>query len=103
MECVSEQKTICHYDTDQPDHRKVSKLISNTNFFYSIVNPGIFIYQWDARKKEVINKLDCSKLLPCSESVNSISIEDHMVDFQVKFFLFLRFQNQNRLFLFVFR
>lgn len=85
MDCVSEQNTICHYEANQPDHRKVSKLISNKNFFYSVVNPGIFIYQWEVRKKEVFNKLDCSKLLPCSESVNSISIEDHMVDFQVMF------------------
>lgn len=28
--------------------------------------------------KEILNKLDCSKLAPCSESLMSISIEDHL-------------------------
>lgn len=38
---------------------------------------GFVIYQWDAHKRQILHRLDCSKLAPCSESLMSISIEDH--------------------------
>lgn len=39
---------------------------------------GTVVYQWDIFKKTIIQKLDCSKLAPCSESLMSISIEQHL-------------------------
>ena len=39
--------------------------------------PGYYVYQWDADKRTVKNKLDCSKLVPCSESLKTIAIDEH--------------------------
>ncbi|XP_063218267.1 leucine-rich repeat serine/threonine-protein kinase 1 isoform X2 [Bacillus rossius redtenbacheri] len=44
----------------------------------SYVYPGCVVYQWDVATRTIINKLDCSKLIPCSESLKSISIEEHL-------------------------
>lgn len=45
---------------------------------YSYVSPGCILYQWNAVTKTIENRLDCSKLVPCSESLKSISIEEHL-------------------------
>lgn len=47
-------------------------------FVWSFVYPGSVVYQWDVETKTLVNKLDCSKLVPCSESLKSISIEEHL-------------------------
>jgi len=39
---------------------------------------GCVVYQWDPTTHNIVNKLDCSKLVPCSESLKSISIEEHL-------------------------
>ncbi|XP_021920937.1 leucine-rich repeat serine/threonine-protein kinase 1 isoform X3 [Zootermopsis nevadensis] len=44
----------------------------------SYVYPGCVVYQWDPTTHNILNKLDCSKLVPCSESLKSISIEEHL-------------------------
>lgn len=48
--------------------------------FYQIIfnYKGSIVYQWDMRERMLIQKLDCSKLAPCSESLLSISIEQHL-------------------------
>ncbi|KAK3921714.1 Leucine-rich repeat serine/threonine-protein kinase 1 [Frankliniella fusca] len=45
---------------------------------WSCVYPSSVVHQWDVDTKTLVNKLDCSKLVPCSESLKSISIEDHL-------------------------
>ncbi|XP_050691737.1 leucine-rich repeat serine/threonine-protein kinase 1-like isoform X4 [Eriocheir sinensis] len=45
---------------------------------WSYVYPGCVVYHWDAKEQKVVNRLDCSKLVPCSESLQSISIEEHL-------------------------
>ncbi|KAF2362731.1 Ankyrin repeat [Trinorchestia longiramus] len=40
--------------------------------------PGSAVYHWDAVQQTVLNRLDCSKLVPCSESLQSISIEERL-------------------------
>jgi len=39
---------------------------------------GCIVYQWDVLTRKIMNKLDCSKLIPCSESLKSISIEERL-------------------------
>lgn len=39
---------------------------------------GCIVYQWDVVTRKIMNKLDCSKLIPCSESLKSISIEERL-------------------------
>lgn len=36
------------------------------------------LYQWSTLAKKVINQLDCLKLVPCSESLGSISIDKNL-------------------------
>nr|XP_045599191.1 leucine-rich repeat serine/threonine-protein kinase 1-like isoform X5 [Procambarus clarkii] len=45
---------------------------------WSYVYPGCVVYHWDAKEQKLVNRLDCSKLVPCSESLQSISIEEHL-------------------------
>lgn len=56
----------------------VVKLVSAGNNIWSYVQPGCIVYQWDQKSRNIINKLDCSKLVPCSESLKSIAIEEHL-------------------------
>ncbi|XP_042236093.1 uncharacterized protein LOC121875569 [Homarus americanus] len=48
------------------------------NSIWSYVYPGCVVYHWDAKDQKLVNRLDCSKLVPCSESLQSISIEEHL-------------------------
>ncbi|XP_063611108.1 leucine-rich repeat serine/threonine-protein kinase 1-like [Penaeus indicus] len=48
------------------------------NSIWSYVYPGCVVYHWDVKEKKLVNRLDCSKLVPCSESLQSISIEEHL-------------------------
>lgn len=53
----------------------------NDDFILSICNScfaGCIVYQWDVVTRRILNKLDCSKLIPCSESLKSISIEERL-------------------------
>ncbi|XP_055923849.1 leucine-rich repeat serine/threonine-protein kinase 1 isoform X2 [Eupeodes corollae] len=76
---VSGHQAVCH--SDEPniiEDLKVARLCSNDQYVYSCLYPGFMVYQWNIRTKAIENKLDCSKLLPCSESLKSISIDEHL-------------------------
>lgn len=75
---VSERKTLAHFDGPNMTDFTVSLLYPSENYVFSYVSPGCVLYQWDATDKMITNRLDCSKLVPCSESLNSISIEEHL-------------------------
>lgn len=55
-------------------------------YVYSTVSPGCVLYQWHTgggdrspdEGRRIVQRLDCSKLVPCSESLNSIAIEEHL-------------------------
>lgn len=53
-------------------------LLSAENSVLSYTYPGCIVYQWDIETRQIINKLDMSKLVPCSESLKSISIEENL-------------------------
>ncbi|XP_066583862.1 leucine-rich repeat serine/threonine-protein kinase 1 [Prorops nasuta] len=53
-------------------------VLSADNCVLSYTYPGCIVYQWDLDSREIINKLDMSKLVPCSESLKSISIEENL-------------------------
>lgn len=76
---VTSQHTLSHYQSTIPlKGLNVSLLESSDIYVYSYVAPGCVLYQWNASTKSVENKLDCSKLVPCSESLKSIAIEEHL-------------------------
>lgn len=74
---VVDHEILNHY---QPIIEKVDvlNLISVGDNVWSYVRPGCIVYQWDTKTKTIVNKLDCSKLVPCSESLKSIAIEEHL-------------------------
>lgn len=85
---IVRQTTIDHYidrhfnqfNVPIAERNDVFLLVGTNNqpFVFSVLYSGYIIYQWDAQKKIITHKLDCSKLAPCSESLMSISIEDHL-------------------------
>ena len=46
---------------------------------WTYLYPGCHVYLWDPASKQVMNRLDCSKLVPCSESLKTIAIDEHFV------------------------
>lgn len=75
---VTTKQSLYHSETMiNPDYN-VQILCSSKKFMYSYVSPGCTLYQWSCETKTLLNSLDCSKLVPCSESLNSISIEEHV-------------------------
>ncbi|XP_062127004.1 LOW QUALITY PROTEIN: leucine-rich repeat serine/threonine-protein kinase 1 [Drosophila sulfurigaster albostrigata] len=76
---VCGHQALCH--SEEPnliEDVKVSRLCSNDSHVFSCLYPGCMVYQWGAASKRIENKLDCSKLLPCSESLQSIAIDEHV-------------------------
>lgn len=73
---VLECKTLCHFELANDTF--VSLLNASKDYVYSYVSPGSTLYQWNNRSKTIKNRLDCSKLVPCSESLWSISIEENL-------------------------
>lgn len=73
--------TLDHYqDTDVPimDKLDVRHMITNDEYVWTSMYLGCVVYQWNVSTQKVIHKLDCSKLAPCSESLMSICIEEHL-------------------------
>lgn len=74
---VTGQEIVNHY---QPiiENVNVVKIVADEFSIWSYVHPGCIVYQWNQKNRTIINKLDCSKLVPCSESLKSIAIEEHL-------------------------
>lgn len=62
-----ESSTVLRVTTDE-DGRHV----------WTYAYPGCVVRQWEVTTGRATNKLDCSKLVPCSESLKSIAIEEHL-------------------------
>ncbi|XP_064112289.1 leucine-rich repeat serine/threonine-protein kinase 1-like isoform X1 [Macrobrachium nipponense] len=89
---VTSQDAVSHFSTSTPPptsdacdvlilhspQNPSSVLPHLRNSMWSYVYPGCVVYHWDVKDQKVVNRLDCSKLVPCSESLQSISIEEHL-------------------------
>ncbi|EFX70096.1 hypothetical protein DAPPUDRAFT_113034 [Daphnia pulex] len=65
------------FDYDEETHYE--NLAETTSpVVWSYVYPGCVVYRWCANTRRILHRLDCSKLAPCSESLQSISIEEHL-------------------------
>ena len=69
-------------------------LLSADNSVLSYTYPGCIVYQWDTDCKQIVNKLDMSKLVPCSESLKSISIEENLTSEKCQITAFETCMNQ---------
>uniref|UniRef100_A0A1B6DQ53 non-specific serine/threonine protein kinase n=1 Tax=Clastoptera arizonana TaxID=38151 RepID=A0A1B6DQ53_9HEMI len=83
---VTGHEILNHFDPMVPNCDVLTLISSHSPVVYSdgpasvwtYVYPGCVVYQWDPDTRTIANKLDCSKLVPCSESMKSISIEEHL-------------------------
>lgn len=76
---VSGQHHLTHFQTPLPTRGlTVALLCASDDWVYSYVAPGCILYQWRSTGKQIENRLDCSKLVPCSESLKSIAIDEHL-------------------------
>uniref|UniRef100_A0A915IK65 LRRK2 beta-propeller domain-containing protein n=1 Tax=Romanomermis culicivorax TaxID=13658 RepID=A0A915IK65_ROMCU len=72
--------SVNHYDP-VIEGVEVSRLVSSPNngrYVWSYIYPGCVLYQWDVNQRSIISKLDCSKIAPCSESINTLNIEERL-------------------------
>uniref|UniRef100_A0A182VV89 non-specific serine/threonine protein kinase n=1 Tax=Anopheles minimus TaxID=112268 RepID=A0A182VV89_9DIPT len=77
---VSGQHHLTHFPAPLPVRGLSVALLyaSGDDFVYSYLSPSYILYQWRSSSKRVENKLDCSKLVPCSESLKSIAIDERL-------------------------
>ncbi|GAB6033061.1 hypothetical protein CHUAL_012677 [Chamberlinius hualienensis] len=77
---VTAQNVLVHDDLNQPnlEVKLLTTELAVPTSIWSYVYPGCIVYHWDTNDRKMLNKLDCSKLAPCSESLKSISIEEHL-------------------------
>jgi hypothetical protein len=76
---VSDHHRLSHFESSLPSKGLyVAKLYASNQHVYSYVAPSCVLYQWSSLQKTIENKLDCSKLIPCSESMKSIQIDEHL-------------------------
>ena len=72
---VTNQDIVTHPLLHMTEVRQVAATEDN-QLVFTYLHPGCVIYQWSVETKTIINKLDCSKLIPCSESLVTINIDD---------------------------
>ena len=75
---VTGQQVINHNDP-MVENVEVLQVITGDGdlkaYVWTFLYPGFHVYQWEA--KNIKNRLDCSKLVPCSESLKTIAIDEH--------------------------
>ncbi|KAG7189414.1 hypothetical protein KM043_017118 [Ampulex compressa] len=70
---------VCHVSGETAVKKLFATyLLSAESCVLSYTYPGCIVYQWDVDTRQIVNKLDMSKLVPCSESLKSISIEENL-------------------------
>jgi serine/threonine protein kinase len=79
---ISKRESICHYSCDEKtsvmERLDVFNVVASSKFVWTYLYPGCLVYQWDINTRNIVHRLDISKLAPCSESIMSISIEEHL-------------------------
>ncbi|KAJ8705805.1 hypothetical protein PYW08_012851 [Mythimna loreyi] len=75
------QGGVCGADV-LPAQPRVTLMAAPEDEPYVIVycDPGVCVYQWSVRTKQQCARLDCSKLVPCSESLQSIALDEHLTE-----------------------
>ncbi|RWS17099.1 Leucine-rich repeat serine/threonine-protein kinase 1-like protein [Dinothrombium tinctorium] len=80
---VASQEIVCIYEesksTPLMQRLDVFNLVNDSNHVWTYLCTGCIVYQWSIENRSCLRKLDCSKLVPCSESLLTISIEDHLL------------------------
>ncbi|CAB3231871.1 unnamed protein product [Arctia plantaginis] len=70
---------VCGADTMEAAPRVTLLAASDHEPYVAVYSdPGVCVYQWSVRTKQQSGRLDCSKLVPCSESLQSIALDEHL-------------------------
>ncbi|ETN67521.1 Leucine-rich repeat kinase [Anopheles darlingi] len=77
---VSGQHHLRHFNAPVPVRGLSVALLQAApdDHVFSYLAPSYILYQWRSSSKTVEHKLDCSKLVPCSESLKSIAIDERL-------------------------
>uniref|UniRef100_A0A182IMZ8 non-specific serine/threonine protein kinase n=1 Tax=Anopheles atroparvus TaxID=41427 RepID=A0A182IMZ8_ANOAO len=77
---VSGQHHLTHFPAPVPVRGLSVALLyaSPEDYVFSYLAPSYILYQWRSSSKRVENKLDCTKLVPCSESLKSMPIDERL-------------------------
>ncbi len=61
------------------ENLEVLEIIANEDGtgVWTFVYPGYHVFGWNVADRKVIHRLDCSKLVPTSESLKTIAIDEH--------------------------
>lgn len=74
---ATKHHVLQHTNCTNADY-SVSILKTSGTSVYSYLSPGCILYQWRVTDRSIFNQLDCLKLVPCSESLGSISIDKNL-------------------------
>lgn len=55
----------------------ITSIIASKDFLWTAA--GCTVHLWSIKHKSIVRKLDCCKLVPCSESLESINIESYYI------------------------
>lgn len=72
---IESNSDVYDYEDESPNEIQT---VGSSPVIWSYVYPGCVVYRWDPISRRILHRLDCSKLAPCSESLQSISIEEHL-------------------------
>ena len=82
LQMVATDNLIIENNVDMYDYEEEipneNHTVVSSPVVWSYVYPGCVVYRWDPVSRRILHRLDCSKLAPCSESLQSISIEEHL-------------------------
>uniref|UniRef100_A0A2A4KB68 Protein kinase domain-containing protein n=1 Tax=Heliothis virescens TaxID=7102 RepID=A0A2A4KB68_HELVI len=72
---------VCAADVLAPEPRVTLMAAPEDQPFVMVYyDPGVCVYQWSVGCKQQCARLDCSKLVPCSESLQSIALDEHLTE-----------------------
>lgn len=56
----------------------VCLMCAENNSVFTSISPGCLVYAWHGVDRQLRDRMDCSKIAPCSESLTTINIEERL-------------------------
>lgn len=53
-------------------------MCAENNSVFTAISPGCIVYGWSGLDRQIRDRMDCSKIAPCSESLTTINIEERL-------------------------
>jgi len=91
--------SVNHYNPVIAEVKTVHVNSCGGSCILSYVTPGCMLYLWDTETRQISSTLDCTKLVPCSESLKPLTLEDLADKCQVSRFYNIRLPTANLFFM----